>query len=90
MPAIWFLPNTNKLCITFTGEGLGAGLGFSDVPLLIGFATQIQINAVGPKVHLLLNNTVTNIMDLPGTRTSGDYSVLFISSPWNNPANASI
>jgi hypothetical protein len=88
LPSISFLPNTNNLHIRFSGVGYGDS-GLTNVLLPTNSTTQVQVNAVGVSIEVLLNGTVTQYMDLPGARTTG-HAVLHISDPWWSPANATI
>jgi hypothetical protein len=77
------------LHIRFTGVGYSHGVGFDNVLLPKNATAQVQINAVGVSIEVLLNGTVTQHMTLPAARTTGP-AVLYISDPWHPPANATI
>jgi hypothetical protein len=49
LPGIWFHPNTNELTIRFSGTG------FNNIKIPFGVASNIQINAVGLKVEVMVN-----------------------------------
>jgi Mg-chelatase subunit ChlI len=73
LPAIWFLPNSddlhsNKFHIRFSGTGY-TDVGLTNIIIPSAATTEIQINAVGHQVEVLLNGAVTHYMELSGART---------------------
>jgi hypothetical protein len=70
LPGIWIPPNSNDLHIRFSGIGY-TDKGFKNIKIPTGVTSQIQIDAVGNKVDVLVNGVVTQFMDLPDTRITG-------------------
>jgi hypothetical protein len=77
LPAIWFLPNSHKLHIQFSNSIFRYRRGFHQRN---NATTQIQINAVGLQVEVLLNGTVSHYMELSGARTAGN-AVVHVLNP---------
>jgi hypothetical protein len=82
-------PGTTKLHIRFSGIGYSNEGINSSKSILIGFTSNIKINAIGRNAELLVNGTFVSSVELPGTRTTGT-SILHISEPWYDPARAFI
>jgi hypothetical protein len=76
------------LTIRFSGTGYW-NEGFNNIKIPFGVASNIQINAVGLKVEVMVNEVVTHFMNLPAQRTTGP-AILHISDPCSKPVNASI